>query len=226
MSALGIAAAALIILVVGGAIGYYLGRLQQSASTARLEEVESDFDTYRKDVTEHFSKTAEQFQAIGLQYRQLYDHLAEGSAALCQLDKLDAEPPFPLVTDAGSEAVESPAETGQDADSVEAVAEPAADASAEQPTEEPAEEPTEAHAEEPLEAMEAAEPEADEAPDVDERPELTGGDESATADDEMSADADTKPDNVVELVRPGSADPVEEEPAGDDKPDSDERSYH
>ena len=217
MSALGIAAAALIILLVGGGIGYYLGRLQQSASSARLEEVESEFDTYRKDVTEHFSKTAEQFQAIGLQYRELYNHLAEGSAALCQLEKLDAEPPFPLVTDARSdEAAESPADTGQDDSSLEAAAEPVVDTPAEKLTEEPMDET----AEETTAELSAAEPEAGEAPGADERPDLTGSDESVTPDD-ASADADTKPDNVVELVRPGGS-----EPAGNDAPDSDERSYH
>jgi len=218
MSALGIAAAALIILVVGGAIGYYLGHLQQSANSARLEEVETEFDTYRKDVTEHFSKTAEQFQAIGLQYRELYNHLAEGSAALCQLDKLDAEPPFPLVTDAHSdEAVESPADAGQDDDSLEAAAEPVVDM--------PAEEPLDETAEETSTELSSTEPEADEAPDADERPELTGSDEPVPAD-EASADADTKPDNVVELVRPAGSEPAADKRAGDGAPDSDERSYH
>lgn len=221
MSALGIAAAALIILVVGGAIGYYLGRLQQSAKSARLEEVESEFDTYRKDVTEHFSKTAEQFQAIGLQYRELYNHLAEGSAALCQLDKLDAEPPFPLVTDARSdEVVESPADTGQADDSLEAAAEPVVDT--------PAEAPTEEHVDEAAEELTAAETDTEQAPDDDERRDLNGSDEPVPAD-EASADVDTKPDNVVELVRPGGSEPVEDKPAGDDAPedsdDSDERSY-
>jgi hypothetical protein len=223
MSALGIAAAALIILVVGGAIGYYLGRLQQSANSARLEEVESEFDTYRKDVTEHFSKTAEQFQAIGLQYRELYNHLAEGSAALCQLDKLDAEPPFPLVTDARSETVESPAETGLDDDSLEAAAEPVADTTAE--GEGPTEELPEEQVDEAAEELTAAETDAEQVPDEDERPELTGSDEPVPADD-ASADVDTKPDNVVELVRPAGSEPVEDKPAGDDAPDSDERSYH
>ncbi|MEE4161739.1 MAG: DUF1043 family protein, partial [Woeseiaceae bacterium] len=215
---LGIAAAALIILAVGGAIGYYLGRLQQSASSARLEEVESEFDTYRKDVTEHFSKTAEQFQAIGLQYRELYNHLAEGSAALCQLDKLDAEPPFPLVTDARSETVESPADTGQDESSLEAAAEPVADTPAEEPMDETPEETTA--------ELSSTEPEAGAAPDADERPEPTGSDESVKSAADASVDTNTKPDNVVELVRPAGSEPAGVKPAGDGAPDSDERSYH
>ena len=209
MSALGIAAAALIILVIGGAIGYYLGRLQQSASSARLEEVESEFDKYRKEVTEHFSETADRFHTIGLQYRDLYEHLAKGSAALCELDAPATEPPFPLVTEAQSEDIESSAESTPDEEADRPPAEPAVEAAA------------------PVEESAASDLAAEATAVADEQEESAAADEAiadedlAAAAEEESTEADEKPDNVVELVRPADTDSRDE-----DKPDSDERTYH
>lgn len=211
MSALGIAAAALIILVVGGAIGYYLGRLQQSASSARLQEVESEFDQYRKEVTEHFSETADRFHAIGLQYRDLYEHLAKGSAALCKLDAPATEPPFPLVTEALGEDIDSPAESELDREEEQAPAESAVEAAA-RPEESAASEPEAgetADSDEPEEEPAAAEASADE--------------ESIAAAAEESTATERKPDNVVELVRPADTESGDEDK---DKADSDERTYH
>lgn len=95
MSALGIALLSLGLLAAGAAIGFYLARLGQSAEQAKLDEVESEFDTYREQVTEHFAETASRFTAIGQQYRELYDHLAAGSEALCLTDKIEGKLPFP-----------------------------------------------------------------------------------------------------------------------------------
>ena len=96
MSALGIALLGIGLLVLGVGIGFYLARLGQSVDNAKLEEVETEFDDYRQQVTEHFGKTAEQIHTIGQQYRDLYEHLAAGSETLCRLDA-EAEPPFPRV---------------------------------------------------------------------------------------------------------------------------------
>ncbi len=95
MSTLAAVLFGLIMFAVGGAIGFYFSRLDQSARAARQDEVQQEFDAYRTKVAEHFGKTADQFHAIGIQYRELYEHLAEGSAALCELDGPTGTAPFP-----------------------------------------------------------------------------------------------------------------------------------
>ena len=109
MSALATALSAIVLLLVGGGIGFYLARLGQSATEARCDEIQQDYDTYRAEVAEHFGKTAEQFHAIGLQYRELYEHLATGSAKLCELEAPGGGVPFPPAIEA-QEAVKDAAE--------------------------------------------------------------------------------------------------------------------
>ncbi len=77
------AAAGLLLLLVGASIGYLLGRKGRSDATSKLEETQTAFADYRKDVTRHFDRTAEQFQSIGQQYRDLYEHMAKGAEAFC-----------------------------------------------------------------------------------------------------------------------------------------------
>jgi uncharacterized membrane-anchored protein YhcB (DUF1043 family) len=105
----------LVMFGIGGAIGYYLGRLDHSARAARQDEVEKEFDAYRTKVAEHFGKTADQFHAIGIQYRELYEHLAEGSAALCELDGPAGTAPFPpMIAAQDTEAPEAVVESEED----------------------------------------------------------------------------------------------------------------
>lgn len=114
MSTLAAVLFGLVMFGVGGAIGYYLGRLDHSARAARQDEVEQEFDAYRTKVAEHFGKTADQFHAIGIQYRELYEHLAEGSAALCKLDGPAGTAPFPpMIAAQDTEATEAVVESGE-----------------------------------------------------------------------------------------------------------------
>ncbi|MEM1174923.1 MAG: DUF1043 family protein [Pseudomonadota bacterium] len=71
-------------LLLGIGIGYWLGRLQDQQD--RVAELESELDTYKAQVTEHFAQSATHFQAIGRQYRELYEHMAAGSETLCAPD--------------------------------------------------------------------------------------------------------------------------------------------
>ena len=70
-----------LLLLLGAGLGYWLGSRRESDKTG---EVQAELDAYRQQVTEHFSTTAAHFQAIGAEYRKLYDHMAEGAGQLCE----------------------------------------------------------------------------------------------------------------------------------------------
>lgn len=48
-----------------------------------LERARTEADAYRQRVVEHFYGTSEQLRALTVQYRAVYEHLAEGAQALC-----------------------------------------------------------------------------------------------------------------------------------------------
>lgn len=77
------------ILLAGTGIGYWFANTRIQGRIAEAEEIRDKFDAYRRDVTEHFGRTAEHFQAIGKQYRDLYEHLASGADSFCDADTLD-----------------------------------------------------------------------------------------------------------------------------------------
>ena len=68
--------------LLGAAGGYWLARRRARLDAAKAEDVQLRFDDYRRQVTEHFGRTAEHFQAIGEQYRELYEHMASGADTL------------------------------------------------------------------------------------------------------------------------------------------------
>jgi uncharacterized membrane-anchored protein YhcB (DUF1043 family) len=77
------------ILLAGVGIGYWFASSRVQIRIAEAEEIRDKFEAYRRDVTEHFGRTAEHFQAIGKQYRELYEHLASGADSFCDTDTLD-----------------------------------------------------------------------------------------------------------------------------------------
>lgn len=87
MNAILLASAGLAILLVGGGVGFWAGRSGVGGSKARVEKAEAELDEYKRSVTEHFGQTAAHFQAIGKQYRELYEHMATGEQALCEPDE-------------------------------------------------------------------------------------------------------------------------------------------
>lgn len=84
MNAILLASAGVVILLVGGGAGFWIGRSGVGGSKARVEKAEAELEKYKRSVTEHFGQTAAQFQAIGKQYRELYEHMANGAQALCE----------------------------------------------------------------------------------------------------------------------------------------------
>ena len=110
MGMLTAAVSGLVILCIGGVAGFFVGRIRQSRTDARLAEVETEFSAYREQVAAHYSKTADQFHAIGLQYRELYEHLAAGSETLGILESPAGDGSFPPaidIPDASSASVDT-----------------------------------------------------------------------------------------------------------------------
>jgi hypothetical protein len=56
---------------------------EKRAAEEALAAARSEAEQYRSRVVEHFYGTSEQLRALTLQYRAVYDHLAEGAQALC-----------------------------------------------------------------------------------------------------------------------------------------------
>jgi len=85
------------IFIVGGfAIGiiggYFLGHSANDSTgiskevEAELQGVQEELQHYRQEVTHHFSRTAELFNTMTSDYRNLYQHLAEGAQKFCATD--------------------------------------------------------------------------------------------------------------------------------------------
>lgn len=80
----------LICLGVGLAIGILVTRLSPGtrrhteALETQLAEQQRQFDGYREQVSSHFQQTSELVQKMTDSYRDVYEHLARGSQALCE----------------------------------------------------------------------------------------------------------------------------------------------
>lgn len=95
MSSIVLIGAGVLLLVVGVGVGYWLGTLGRNQAAKKASDLEKELGDYRLDVTEHFRVTAEQFQAIGREYRKLYEHMATGAASLCDAKATGGRPSFP-----------------------------------------------------------------------------------------------------------------------------------
>ena len=80
-------------LAAGYAINFYLnpdnkrrGKLQQELDLLQqeLEQVKAEAEQYRGEVAEHFQHTSELVQEMTSSYKNVYEHLASGSARLCK----------------------------------------------------------------------------------------------------------------------------------------------
>ncbi|MDJ0759208.1 MAG: DUF1043 family protein [Woeseiaceae bacterium] len=97
--------------LVGLGLGFFAGRFSTRGNNRKLADVEAELETYRERVTEHFSQSAEHFQAIGRQYRELYEHMAAGSEKLCVGAPSDAQLRFPRPDEMSAESKAASAET-------------------------------------------------------------------------------------------------------------------
>ncbi len=69
----------------GYAIHFLVGsESKRSEELAReLEQLQEEMAQYRGEVAEHFQRTSELVQEMTSSYRNVYEHLATGSARLC-----------------------------------------------------------------------------------------------------------------------------------------------
>jgi len=71
----------------GAAFTYLMsgnGRRRTNELQEQLDQLQQEFDSYRDQVGLHFRKTSELVQTMTDSYRNVYEHLARGSEALCQ----------------------------------------------------------------------------------------------------------------------------------------------
>ena len=134
MSPIILVGAGILIFGLGLGLGYWLSHMREATKTG---DIQNELDEYKRHVTEHFSQTAQHFQALGEQYRSLYKHMAHGAEALCDPAQADAMLEFPAADTAALTA---------DTDSNEEMPEPIRDYAPE-PESEPVE--VEVKAEEP-----------------------------------------------------------------------------
>ena len=82
------------LLAAGGGLGFWFAQLRLRGESAKVDEVQQQFDDYRHEVTQHFGQTAEHFKAIGREYRELYEHMASGADSLCDCEAADVKLSF------------------------------------------------------------------------------------------------------------------------------------
>ena len=82
-------------LLIGIVVGFLLGRgrnvdrtrlrdleSELAESQDQLNEMQDEVNQYSEQVVSHFSKTSDLLKAMTIQYRSLYEHLAEGAEKL------------------------------------------------------------------------------------------------------------------------------------------------
>ncbi len=97
------------LLLIGLGLGFWAAQLRNGKQVAKAADVQKQFDDYRQNVTEHFGRTAEHFQSIGEQYRELYEHMASGATTLLDPQALDDKLSFMQ-----PEKIEPPADFARD----------------------------------------------------------------------------------------------------------------
>jgi len=84
----------LLILISICAIAFFIGRLtgkgreDNQRLEMELEQSKAELKNYRSEVTSHLQESAHRMNALTENYRNVYEHLAQGAQDLC--DKKDA----------------------------------------------------------------------------------------------------------------------------------------
>jgi uncharacterized membrane-anchored protein YhcB (DUF1043 family) len=81
---------AAIVLLAALALGFWLGRRRDRDAAERARELEDrlqlaedEMSRYRQEVADHFGQTSQLLRDLTMQYRNVYEHLAEGARTLC-----------------------------------------------------------------------------------------------------------------------------------------------
>lgn len=133
-------------LLIGGGAGFWIGQTRGRSDAAKSDDLQRELDAYREQVSEHFGKTAEHFQALGVQVRELYDHMAVGAETLVDPAKTEKAIAFSatevLQPPTANESVEETVEPEAEAAPIDS-GEPEPQVAAESPSEEAVTEPEE-----------------------------------------------------------------------------------
>lgn len=118
-----IAAFSAVAMIIGAGLGFTYADRRARAAAKKSQDIQQRFDDYRQQVTKHFGRTAEHFQAIGEQYRELYEHMASGADTLFDLPSpapgVTADVPAAIAESSGQdEHAELAAASAADADEV------------------------------------------------------------------------------------------------------------
>ena len=113
MSALVIAVIGFACFLAGLGIAYWFIKTDSDINAEKAENLRTEFDTYKSDVSQHFTETARHFQAIGDQYRALYNHMADGAENLLGLEGEEAQRQFALLAPAAAAAETTAADAGE-----------------------------------------------------------------------------------------------------------------
>jgi hypothetical protein len=81
------AAGSLLVGILVGALFARAGSRREAARARELEEQlrssEAEHTRYRGQVSEHFTETSRRLRDLTLQYKSVYEHLADGARTLC-----------------------------------------------------------------------------------------------------------------------------------------------
>lgn len=75
--------AVLVGLVVGLGLALLIVKMRGGNDSAAIKKLEEEHEKYRKEVDSHFVKTAGLFKGLTDQYRDVYQHMADGAGTLC-----------------------------------------------------------------------------------------------------------------------------------------------
>ena len=176
-------------ILAGAGLGFWLGKMGRRDDVERIAEVETELKAYRDRVTEHFGQSAAHFQAIGQQYRELYEHMAAGSESLCDISETDGRLRFPRPNEL---VIENSADVEEGVESESAPVQEAAGGVVEEKAEESAGTPTAEEAASEQEA-DAASPDAQRV----QGDEAAGVEAEVEAADAATADPNSDPSNRI-----------------------------
>jgi len=77
---------AIVVLAVGGVIGYFAGRSSatgESSQKRQVDELKTEINQYKDSVANHFQQTATMINEMNDSYKSVVQHLAQGSQDLC-----------------------------------------------------------------------------------------------------------------------------------------------
>ncbi|SFM41412.1 YhcB family protein [Marinobacter zhejiangensis] len=110
--------AAIVALVAGIVIGFFIGRsgqgssLRQRRAEQQIDELRSEYTRYQAQVNEHFMESAHLLRRFNDAYRDVNQHMARGANRLCNdedwLEELDQETSRARLEDDRESGVEPP----------------------------------------------------------------------------------------------------------------------